>query len=235
MNNNIFIIVPCYNEAARLKERLRDFISSPYRFVFVNDGSSDGTNELLRNNVKDPNYVVSLDRNSGKSAAVRAGVLFIRSLKEFNEVEWVGFWDADMATPIGEIPEFLEYVRDHGDADAVYGSRVLKLGSTIERRFSRHILGRIFCTITSICLGLKCYDSQCGAKLFKKATLDKAFGEPFISKWVFDLEIILRLAGFKQIEYPVTKWEDVKGSKITPLKSFLSVSSDIWKIYKKYR
>jgi glycosyltransferase involved in cell wall biosynthesis len=201
----------------------------------VNDGSTDGTKQILEKTITYPDHILTLEKNSGKAEAVRAGILFLKTLKEYNEIEWAGFWDADMSTPIAEIPDFITYAKEHNDADTVYGSRVLKLGSTIKRLLSRHLLGRVYCTITSICLNLECYDSQCGAKLFKKGTLDKAFSEAFISRWIFDLEIIKRLSGFKQIEYPVTRWEDVKGSKISPFTSFPSIAADIWKIYKNYR
>jgi glycosyltransferase involved in cell wall biosynthesis len=235
VKRNIFIIVPCYNEADRLIKTIPEFLNSPFRFVFVNDGSTDGTKQFLEKNITHRDYVLTLEKNSGKAEAVRSGMLFLKTLNEYSDIEWAGFWDADMSTPVSEAQDFISYANEHGDADAVYGSRVLKLGSTIKRLLSRHLLGRVYCTITSICLKLDCYDSQCGAKLFRKSTLDKAFSEPFISRWIFDLEIIKRLSGFKQIEYPVTRWEDVKGSKISPFTSFPSVAVDIWKIYKKYR
>jgi dolichyl-phosphate beta-glucosyltransferase len=210
-------------------------LNSPYRFIFVDDGSSDGTRRFLENNVKPPNYCLFLESNSGKAEAVRRGMLFLKSLNEYNSMEWAGFWDADMAAPVSEVGDFLSYSEFYGNADAIYGSRIMRCGSVIKRRLSRHILGRIYCTIISILFGLKCYDTQCGAKLFRKAVLGAAFNEPFVSNWVFDVEIILRLKEFKQIEYPLKYWEDIKGSKISPLKALPGVAADICRIYRKYR
>ena len=235
MDKNIFLIVPCYNEELRLKETLKDFTGSPYRFVFVDDGSTDATRQVLESGVKPPNYYLSLDKNSGKAEAVRAGILFLKTLKEYGEIEWAGYWDADMATPLTEVEYFLRYADLYGGADAVYGSRVMRLGGVIKRHLSRHLLGRIYCTIISTLFGLKSYDTQCGAKLFRKNVLGTAFNEAFISRWIFDVEIILRLKYFKQIECPLKRWEDVKGSKITPFKSFVSVAVDIVKIFNKYK
>jgi len=234
LDKNIFIVVPCYNEESRLGSVLKGFLDSPYRFVFVNDGSRDDTLAVLRNSVKPPNYVISLDKNAGKAEAVRRGIEFIKTLDEFSQAEWVGYWDADMAAPIGEIPRFIDFAELAGGADAVYGSRVMRLGSVIKRSPFRHALGRVFCTLISLMFGLESYDTQCGAKLFKKGALGAAFDAPFTSRWIFDVEIILRLRSFKQIECPLGRWEDVKGSKVAPLKIFLRVAEDIRKIYKKY-
>lgn len=235
LQKNIIVIIPCYNEGERLKNSLEHFRDCPYRLIFVNDGSSDNTREFLEANIHAPDRVLSLDKNSGKAEAVRRGMLYLMSLQEYEEVQWAAFWDADLATPVSELADFLDFAARNGGADAVYGSRIMRLGSNIKRNFSRHVLGRLYCTLISALFGIKCYDTQCGAKVFRKSTLEQAFLEPFISRWVFDVEIILRLNAFKQLECPVKKWEDVKGSKIAPLKAFASVAFDILKIRRKYR
>ncbi len=235
LEKNVFLIVPCYNEEKRLGKNLNTFIGSPFRFVFVDDGSKDLTKKILENGVKAPNYFISLPANSGKAEAVRKGVEFVRSLEEYGEADWIGFWDADMAAPLDEVAHMIDFVELSGGADAVYGSRVMRLGSVIKRKSLRHFLGRIFCTFVSMLFGIESYDTQCGAKLFNKAALEKAFAEPFLSRWIFDVEIILRLKGLKQIECPLNKWEDVKGSKISPFNSFAAVAADIIKIYSKYK
>jgi len=235
LQKEIILIVPCFNEQERLSINLSAFISSPYRFVFVNDGSTDSTIQILENEVKPPNYYISIPSNKGKGEAVRKGIEFAKTLKEYNEAEWVGYWDADLAAPLNEINSMLEYAELSGSADAVYCSRIMRFGSVIKRRLFRHILGRVYCTIISMLFGIQCYDTQCGAKLFKKSVIDKAFAEPFLSRWIFDVEIILRLKDFRQLEYPIRKWEDVKGSKISPFNSIFSVSLDVLRIFLRYR
>jgi len=67
-------------------------------FVFVNDGSKDNTYQKLKLNFEDTNhFVLNLDKNVGKAEAVRQGVLFVQSLDIYPSIEWLGFWDADLA------------------------------------------------------------------------------------------------------------------------------------------
>jgi glycosyltransferase involved in cell wall biosynthesis len=236
-SDRIAVIIPCYNEAKRLEGNLQRLFATPYLFVFVDDGSHDGTKELLDRSVRPPHRVVHLPANRGKAEAVRQGMLALEKLPDYSTIGWAGYWDADMATPIEELPRFLIFAEFQGtDPDAIYGSRWLRLGSTIKRLFVRHLLGRIFCTVTDTVFKLKCYDTQCGAKLFRRAALADAFGEPFISRWLFDIEILLRLKRkqYRQIEYPLTCWTDVKGSKLNVMTSVFGVGIDIARIHRHY-
>jgi hypothetical protein len=86
----------------------------------------------------------------------------------------------------------------------------------------------------SVLFKLKSYDSQCGAKMFRKEVLDLAFNEPFISRWIFDIEILLRLNEHNVIEYPLKKWRDVSGSTLNILPTAKKVVFDLIKIRKMY-
>jgi hypothetical protein len=104
------------------------------------------------------------------------------------------------------------------------GARVAMSGRRIERRQWRHFLGRIFATMASIVLRAGIYDTQCGAKIFRSSqALRSALGKPFISRWVFDVELLGRLIGDGGlgegaiIEVPLRRWTDVDGSKLGPL------------------
>ena len=119
--------------------------------------------------------------------------------------------------------------------DAIIGSRIFRLGSSIKRSYLRHVLGRLFATVTGFLLKLGTYDSQCGAKVFRKHVLETAFGEGFISRWIFDIEILIRLKGFKVIECPLTRWVDIKGSKVRMWREAITVLSEIIKIRNSYR
>jgi glycosyltransferase involved in cell wall biosynthesis len=235
------IIVPCYNEAGRLNfgvflewgERCPDL-----HFLFVNDGSSDGTKELItRMSQACPERIrtVDLARNGGKAEAVRRG--FLESFDSGYDV--IGYWDADLATPLDAIPVFCRILEARG-ADAVIGSRVRLLGRHIRRRSHRHYLGRLFATCASIAIGMPVYDTQCGAKIFRNTgRLRQVFCMPFQVNWTFDVEILARFLfierkfggpniGERFVEYPLERWDDVPGSKLR-VKDF---SRGAWEILK---
>ena len=155
---------------------------------------------------------------------------------------FVGFWDADLATPLSELPGFMEIMGSRPEIDIVFGARVRLLGREISRRPSRHYVGRVGATLISSSLGLAVYDTQCGAKLFRVSdTVREVFSTPFLSRWIFDVEIIARfvqLWGRDRVaralyEYPVTQWHDVKGSKVKS-RDFMRALSDLWKIHRAY-
>lgn len=214
------------------------------RVVFVDDGSVDATPRVLRE-LCEPwpagASVLTQELNSGKAEAVRAGVEF--ALRAF-EPQIAGYWDADLATPLSAVDEFLQVFATHSDILMVFGARVKLLGRHVERRALRHYLGRVFATTVSAMLRMPIYDSQCGAKLFRvNAGMRAAFAEPFLSKWVFDVEILARyLKSFDNdpeklaqviYEYPLKEWVDVEGSKVRP-SDFLKAFLDVVRIRRKY-
>jgi glycosyltransferase involved in cell wall biosynthesis len=233
------IVVPCYNEENRLDtEAFRRFAAPGHEvsFLFVNDGSRDGTLRLLQSAGLE---VLDLERNSGKAEAVRRGI--VAAMEKAPDA--VGFWDADLATPLDELPSFLDILSQRPSTDMVFGARVRLLGREISRRPSRHYVGRVGATLISSSLGLAVYDTQCGAKLFRVTDATRAvFAKPFLSRWIFDVEIIARLvqlrgrdAAAKSIyELPIRVWHDVDGSKVKS-RDFLRALGDLWKIHRAYR
>jgi dolichyl-phosphate beta-glucosyltransferase len=237
------IVVPCYNEGARLPARqFRDFLATAEcDFIFVNDGSRDNTMEVLQS-LRDtrPERATVLDEkvNRGKAEAVRRGICFALE----RGCDYVGFWDADLATPLSDIPEFLAVMAARPELDMIFGARVKLLGRHVERKAARHYLGRIFATFVSTMLRLPIYDTQCGAKMFRVNQYAAAlFGKPFLSRWIFDVEIIARYlqqvgveAASKRIyEYPLQCWIDVAGSKLKPT-DFLVAFRDVLRIRRAY-
>lgn len=229
------LIIPCYNERLRLK--LEDFkqYDNAVHFIFVDDGSSDNTSDLIRANLPESAALVILNKNQGKAEAVRQGLLYSLSSPELSNCTWFGYWDADLATPLFEVENMLLFRKFFApQAQAIFGSRVQRAGCEISRSLLRHYLGRVFVTISSLTLGSKVYDSQCGAKLFSRACAELVCNKPFISKWIFDLEIVLRLKNQAIVEYPLKQWTDIAGSKVKIARESLRVLRDLYKIKKIY-
>ena len=149
------IVVPCYNEAARLPvDDFKQFASehADVRFLFVDDGSTDDTLRVLRN-LEEGNSeafgVVEQKPNRGKGEAVRVGMN-----RAFSEAaKYTGFWDADLSTPLDAIPGFIDELDSHPSLEVLFGSRVRMLGRRIDRLASRHYLGRVSATAISLTLG----------------------------------------------------------------------------------
>lgn len=241
--SELIIVVPCYNEGQRLAvEKFRAFFPQiQAQFVFVDDGSADNTIERLEDLRRECDRVriVRLPVNRGKAEAVRAGVLFALE----HQAHYVGYWDADLATPLEAIGEFMQVFAENQSVDMIFGSRVKLLGRDVERRPTRHYLGRIFATVVSTILRLPVYDTQCGAKIFRVGNdTPKLFAQPFLSRWVFDVEILARyireigspeMAAQHIYEYPLRVWKDIAGSKVKPGDFFVALR-DVARIYWKY-
>ena len=241
---HLILVIPCYNEERRLPvDELRAFELPGMRveLFLVNDGSRDGTLRLLESLAKENPQkfsVLNLERNSGKAEAVRCGILAAIDRKP----DLVGFWDADLATPLSQLTHFLSVFGKRPEIEMVFAARVRLLGRSISRNPRRHYVGRVGATLISSSLGLAVYDTQCGAKLFRVSdSMRELFVQPFLSRWIFDVEIIARLvrqrgrdAAARAIyELPITTWHDVKGSKVKST-DFGRALKDLWKIHRAY-
>jgi glycosyltransferase involved in cell wall biosynthesis len=242
---HLILVVPCFNEEQRLPaDELRNFQIDGLglEILFVNDGSTDGTLRLLQSLCDEAPgrfSVLNLERNSGKAEAVRRGI--IEALDRRPDL--VGFWDADLATPLTEISGFLDVFANRPEIEMVFAARVRLLGRSISRNPARHYFGRVGATLISSSLGLAVYDTQCGAKLFRAGdAMREIFATPFLSRWIFDVEIIARLvrqrgredAARAIYELPIMVWHDVKGSKVRST-DFGRALKDLWKIHRSYR
>ncbi len=240
----ICIVVPCYNEENRLPAN--DFVTyfknnESVSVCFVNDGSSDNTLSLLKHiqqQIGNNCTVVDLPQNSGKAEAVRLGVI-----ENINKgFDYIGFFDADLATPLSEISYFISFCNGSLTKDIIIGSRFKRLGANVNRKPARHYIGRVFSTLASMVLKLPVYDTQCGAKLFSNSIASQIFNKPFISKWLFDIELFSRaiiLYGRQAIketvvEIPLNEWEDKAGSKIKTT-YFIKAPLDLLRIRNHYK
>ncbi len=222
------LVIPCFNEAARLDGIALTAMLDDGRvdLLLVDDGSTDSTRTVLDTLAASrPGRirVLALSRNAGKAEAVRCGLV---AALEQRGPDLVGFLDADLATPPDEMRRLIDVMCTR-DAHVLLGARVALLGRMIDRSPVRHYLGRVFATLASLTLRLPAYDTQCGAKLFRATPLlADVLRDPFISRWAFDVELIGRMligtARSRPIpraaiwEEPLRTWRDVKGSKLAP-------------------
>ncbi|MEE8509080.1 MAG: glycosyltransferase [Myxococcota bacterium] len=244
---DVLIVVPCFNEAERLPvERFASFPEQEpsVRFLFVNDGSTDSTLELLRKlQSRNPERFgfLDLETNRGKAEAVRRGMLAAFE----QQPSYAGYWDADLATPLDEIPRFVALLEERPALEMVLGSRVKLLGRIIERHAMRHYGGRVLATLSSMALNLAVYDTQCGAKLFRRTAGTTAlFAEPFVTNWLFDVELLARFVRERRgtdrpraedaiYEFALHEWRDISGSNIRARDFFVALT-EIAKIYRRY-
>ena len=236
------VVVPCYNESKRLRQD--DFLhyveqNDDVAFLFANDGSRDNTLEVLQELTAKHERLLMLDiqPNGGKAEAVRKGMLYAA---EQYKPDYIAFWDADLATPLEEIEPMVKWA-DKG-YDAVMGLRLMRLGAKVKRKTMRHYLGRCFATVASMMRKLPGYDTQCGSKLFRREVVEAILQEHFITRWLFEVELLARYKqryGVEQAiqkiyEYPLFQWEDVDGSQLKS-RDFFKAPLELMKIRKRYK
>ena len=253
----ILIVVPCYNESERLRQD--EFVQFVERhedieFLFANDGSRDNTLEVLQQLcTRHPHlHLLDIQHNGGKAEAVRKGMLYGAETPIMDggvKPDYIAFWDADLATPLFEIPRMAEWMAGQAlDAnsphtyDIVMGTRLLRLGAKVKRKKMRHYLGRCFATCVSIILNLPVYDSQCGAKMFTAEVVRNIFQESFSTRWLFDVELLARYqqryghkSACEQIyEFPLFQWIDIDGSKLKS-RDFFKAPIELLRIKRRYK
>jgi len=224
------IIIPAYNEAARLGktlDRVLAYVSSELRdseIIVVNDGSRDSTPELVREYAKANPCLKLVENpgNHGKGYSVRNGML-----NAVGEVLLLS--DADLSAPIEEAPKLFDAL---ASADIAIGSRWLRPQMQTQRQsLLRQFYGRLFNLALRIFLGLNFRDTQCGFKAFTRAAAKKIFPPQRIERWGFDPELLYlaRKAGLKAVEVPVA-WAHVEGTRISPLRDGLRMFGEVLKI-----
>lgn len=241
------LVVPFYNEARRLElASFSAFLEAApgTSLVLVDDGSTDETRSRLERFCAERlgrAELIALPENRGKAEAVRIGVQ--RALE--HDPALFGYWDADLSTPLEMLLCFAEIFEERPEVTMVQGARVQLMGRHIERSALRHYVGRVGATAISQVLGLRIYDTQCGAKLFRGSEeMRSLFDEPFLGRWLFDVEILARFLRLRAerggpaaqdaiYEYPLPSWRDVPGSKVGPL-DYLRSARDLVRIRRRY-
>ena len=234
----IAIIVPFYNEEKRIKiDLINELIAIGGVHVFLaNDGSTDNTLDLLKTiNNQNPNNSTLFDyiKNQGKANTIYKSILKVSAL---NSYEYIGYFDADFSTPVKEYVKIIEEIKLN-KKQLIFASRIKLLNSIIIRKWYRHYIGRIIITLINFKFHLGIYDTQCGAKIFSKEIIDMAFQKPFLTSWLFDIEMFIRLKEKKILvnaqEYPIENWRDVDGSKLG-FSSVIKIFREVYILFKNY-
>jgi glycosyltransferase involved in cell wall biosynthesis len=220
------------------------FSVSDVHWIFVDDGSTDNTLELIRLTVASNNgEALSLIKNVGKAEAVRAGLL--RALDDVNS-GMIGFMDSDGAFSSEDLLRIIDasqgFCVDKNLFDSIWASRVSLAGRDIRRSKMRHYVGRAISTLLSGATTSKSknermlpYDTQAGLKMFSPSPkLREVLQDPFRTRWFFELEILIRWArvdkssmGIRIWEVPLNSWFEVPGSKITS-REYLRILGEIF-------
>jgi dolichyl-phosphate beta-glucosyltransferase len=214
----VSVVVPAFNEAIRIGDTLAVTIgyleqeSPSSEVIVVNDGSTDCTGEVIRKVSAVPSSIAIrlLENfpNRGKGAAVRTGLL--------NATKPIAvFFDADLSTPIDELPKIVEPIA-RNDVDIAFGSRALDRKLIGNRQpWRREQGGRVFNLVVRVATGLPFWDTQCGFKAFRMETSRPIIAAAKIIGFGFDVELLLlaQRAGLRLREIPV-RWNHHEGSKI---------------------
>lgn len=238
--SDLTLVVPCHDEALRLDGAA--FLAwldahAGARLLFVDDGSTDATPQRLAALCQHPRAAaLRLPTNLGKGEAVRHG---LKAAME-DGAAVVGFWDADLATPLDAVAMLHAHLQAHPDLLIVMGARIKLLGRDVARTPARHYVGRIAATLASLVLGLPVYDTQCGAKLLRNTPVtQRLVAAAFFTRWLFDVELLLRLRAVlpdhdaRAIEglvheVPLPVWRAVPGSQVRPRDVLLAPWLLLW-------
>ena len=240
----IGVVIPCYNEEERLQsEAFKKFVDRNlgYHLCFVNDGSKDNTlhllNELAKGN-EDRISVYHCEKNGGKAEAVRLGMLHLAKDQQF---DYIGFLDADLSTNFDDFQDLVTTI-SNSNFQIVSGSRMSRMGADITKESARAIISKAINFIIRKTLGMEINDTQCGAKIMTKEIVEKTFQTRFLTKWLFDVEIFMRMKkvyGSKEAkvlicEQPLKRWIHADGSKLS-MKDSIKIVGQIGQIAFSYR
>ena len=224
------VVIPCFNEEARIGSTLRstlEYLASnapESELIVVNDGSTDATAAIARKVFSETKIATRLVEdfpNRGKGAAVRSGLLAARGP--------IGlFFDADLSTPLSEIPNVIEPIAN-GEVDIAFGSRALdRTLIGIHQPWRREQGGRVFNLLVRVATGLPFWDTQCGFKAFRLDVSRPILEAARIDGFAFDVELLYlaHRAGLRIREVPV-RWNHAEGSKVSFFRDSLRMLREV--------
>jgi glycosyltransferase involved in cell wall biosynthesis len=239
MTQSLSIVVPAYNEGARLVKSLRTIVTylgeygGESELIVVDDGSTDETATMARAELADSGQVrtsvISYQSNLGKGRAVRLGLLASRG-------EIALFTDADLSTPITETPKLIEPI-SRGECDLAFGSRALDRSLIgVHQPWRREQGGRVFNLAVRLATGLPFWDTQCGFKAFRMSACRPIIEGATIDRFGFDVELlyVAYRAGLRLKEIPV-RWDHAEGSKVNVATDSYKMLSEVGRIRQQAR
>jgi dolichyl-phosphate beta-glucosyltransferase len=231
-------LIPFYNEEQRIDYSKFEaaFAHTDILFYLINDGSKDKTIDILNSfATKHANVIVINNKvNVGKAEGIRLAMLEVVKIEE---IDFIGFFDCDFATPFSEYLRLNQLIKEKS-LQLIFGSRIKLYGKHIERNGIRHYLSRIFITVSNTLFSLEIYDTQCGCKIFQRDIIQTCFSHKFLSKWLFDIEIFIRLLHNNKsasiMEEGLYEWKEIGGSKIK-MTDFLKFPFQLINLFYRYR
>ncbi|HIE09306.1 MAG TPA: glycosyltransferase family 2 protein [Armatimonadetes bacterium] len=228
---SLSVVIPAYNEEERLPRTLERVISylgrrgEEFEILVVDDGSTDRTSEVaLSFSQLAPLRVLRNEENRGKGYSVRRGMLAARgSLRLFT--------DADLSTPIEELPKLERAILEEGFDVAIASRGLLQSKLVVRQPFWREILGRTFNLYVQALLLPGIWDTQCGFKLFTARAAEGVFRRITLEGFGFDFEAlyVAKKLGFKIKEVPVL-WLHSPKTKVKVLRDGLRMGVDVLKV-----
>ena len=218
MPPRLSIVVPAFNEAARVGRSVTDIIAylnerrEETELIVVDDGSTDDTRAVAEAAMHDAGRVnarvLRYEHNRGKGYAVRLGLLEAQANIAI-------FTDADLSSPITEAPKLVNAIQK-GECDLTFGSRALDrrlIG--VHQPWRREQGGRVFNLIVRVATGLPFWDTQCGFKAFRMSVCRPLIEAAQIDRFGFDVELIYlaHLAQLRLCEIPV-RWNHSPGGPL---------------------
>jgi len=241
--NIVGIVIPCYNEENRLKSaKFTQFVEDKlgYHLCFVNDGSTDKTLDVLNEISKGREGYISVydcAQNGGKAEAVRQGILH---LAKDPQIDYFGYLDADLSTNFSDFEDLVQTI-SNSDFQIIGGSRMARMGADITKEGSRAIISKTVNLIIRRILGMSFNDTQCGAKVMTREIAENMFNDKFLTSWLFDVEIFLRMKKFYGVdsvqdlicEQPLKRWIHEDGSHLS-MKDSIKIVGQLLQIRLKY-
>lgn len=228
-NPGLSVIIPAYNEEKRLGPNLKPVLKyldvhfPNYELVIIDDGSTDNTVQTVSKEIINNTKVklIAYQPNRGKGYAVRTGVMASKG-------DLVLFMDADLSTPLEEIPHIIELLKNY---DVVIGSR--GISKVVKQApIHRRLASFIFDQIKYFMVGLRRFkDTQCGFKVFRGPIARQLFAKSQVDRFMFDVEILYlaEQRGLRIGEMPVA-WADVPGSHVRFFEGVVNMFRDLWRI-----
>jgi len=245
--NCVGVVVPCYNEAERLSKHLiKEFIykNLGYHLCFVNDGSTDKTLEVLESLQKaNPEHIsiLSYNQNRGKAEAIRHGLQYLTEDKQY---DYFGFLNTELSTDLRNLRDFEDLVDtiEKSNYKIVSGSRVNRANMNKFNVSKNQMIDFSINVFIQTILGIPLKDPKCGAKIMNREIAETLFAKKFITKWLFDVELLMRIRKFygktaaKSMicEQPLKRWVHADNLKLST-KDSIKILGQLFQVVYGYR